>query len=307
MKYKFIAAWLLASITQTYAQEENSNTIIGKSKGSSLLWGGVETSTTPYINTDTKDSNGVSLYIAPYIDYNHKSGLGVRVKSYILPGGTNPGFYLTSLSPYFARYDGKVLPYVSYTRYIQHNNLSVPYSPIQNELYAHVRIKTNIVDPMAGIDFGFGNDEQDDNKSVSDINAFFVLTHLFLKQNMGGNKTNIFGFRPSLQLNAGTDRYYKFLRSTNYISQNTKAKRIGYGRSGGNGGAGNGSTTVSGNEYIISEENTFDLRNIEVNLYVIYFLGKISIEPSGSLYFPLKGDNRTPYGYWQLNLNYWFN
>lgn len=304
MKFKLTLILLLISAIQVTAQDENPKNITGQNKNYSLLYGGIETSTTSSINTDTKDSNSVSLYLSPYIDYYHKSGFGIRVKSYALPGGSNPGFYLTSFSPYFAKYSGKVLPYIAYSRYVQHDNPSVPYSPIQNELYAHLRIKTKYIEPWAGIDIGFGNDEQNNNESVSDVNAFVAVTRLFLKENLGVKKNNALAMRPSLQLNAGTDRYYKFLRTSGYISQNTKANRIGYGR--GNNGQGGGSATVT-NTYTISEENTFTLSNIEANMYIMYFFGKFSIEPSGSLYFPLRGDDRTPYGYWQVNLNYWFN
>ncbi|MBL0132808.1 MAG: hypothetical protein IPP79_01735 [Chitinophagaceae bacterium] len=281
---------------------KNTQIKLLESKGYSLLWGGIETSTTSVIDTKTKDSSRVNLYLAPYIDYNHKSGFGLRVKTYALPGGSNPGFYLTSISPYFAKYDGKVYPYISFTRYIQHDNPSVPYSPIQNEIYAHVRLKTKYIDPMAGIDIGFGNDEQNNNESVSDVNAYVAVNHLYLKQNLGVKKNNILGIRPCLQLNAGTDRYYKFFRTTNYISQNTKANHIGYGRGGSTSGNG---TPVLANAYTISVENDFNLSNVEMNLYLMYFFGKFSIEPSGSLYFPLRGDDKTAYGYWQINLNYW--
>lgn len=303
MKYRFVIVMLLLSSMQIHAQQENTNKIAGKSKGYSLLWGGIETSTTSGIDTKTKDSSRVNLYLAPYIDYNHKSGFGVRVKTYALPGGSNPGFYLTSISPYFAKYDGMVYPYISYTRFIQHNNPSVLYSPIQNEIYAHAKFKTKYIDPMAGIDIGFGNDEQNNNESVSDINAFIAVTHLYLKQNLGVKKKNILGIRPGIQLNAGTDRYYKFLRTTNYISQNTSANRIGYGR--GRSVSGNG-TPMSADTYTISVENDFNVSNVEANLFVMYFFSKFSIEPSGSVYFPLRGDDKTAYGYWQINLNYWF-
>jgi hypothetical protein len=304
MKRRLTLILLLAGTIHANAQEENSKNVTGQNKGYSLLYGGIETSTITSINTDTKDSNSVGLYLSPYIDYCHKSGFGVKVKSYALAGGSNPGFYLTSMSPYFAMYNGKVLPYISYSRYIQHDNLSVPYSPIQNELYAHLRIKTKYIEPWAGIDIGFGNDEQNNNASVSDFNAFAGVAHLFKKENIGVNKNNAFAMRPSLQLNAGTDRYYKFLRTSGYISKNTKAGRIGYGRGRENNNQG-GSSTTGTSTYTISEENDFTISNLEANLYVMYFFGKFSIEPSGSLYFPLRGDDRTPYGYWQINLNYW--
>lgn len=294
----------MACTFQAGAQEENSKNITGQNKNYSLLYGGIETSTTPSINTDTRDSNSVGLYVAPYIDYYHKSGLGVRVKSYILAGGSNPGFYLTTVSPYFAMYNGKVLPYISYSRYIQHDNLSVPYSPIQNELYAHFRIKTKYIETYAGIDIGFGIDEENDNESVSDVNAFAGVAHLFIKQDIGANKNKVFAMRPSLQINAGTDRYFKYLRTSGYISQNTKASRTGYGRGRGNNN-GDGGSTTDANTYTISEDYDFSISNLEVNLHVMYFFGTFSIEPSGSLYFPLRGDDRTSYGYWQINLNYW--
>ena len=59
------------------------------------------------------------------------------------------------------------------------------------------------------------------------------------------------------------------------------------------------------NIYTISKENEFSLSNIEANLYVMYFFDTFSIERSGSLYFPSSGEDRTPYGCWQININYW--
>ncbi|HJS56395.1 MAG TPA: hypothetical protein VJ765_17705 [Chitinophagaceae bacterium] len=301
MKYILAIEVFLFATLQVNAQEEISKNLLGKNKGYSLFWGGVETSTTSYVNTDTKDSNGVQIYIAPYIEYYHKSGLGISVKSYAFPGGSNPGLYLTSVSPYFARYSGKVIPYVSYTRYIQHGNPSIPYSPIQNEIYGQVRVKTRYIDPWAGIDIGFGKDGQNNNENVSDVNAFVALTHLFVKDNLGPKKENELAVMPGLLLNAGTDRYYKFLRTSGYIYQNTKANRTNYRRGMGNPGSG-----IPGDIYTISEVNEFSLSNLELNLYIMYFFGKFSIEPSGSLYFPLRGNDGTPYGYWQVNINYWF-
>lgn len=291
--------------TRSPGQEENTKAITGKAKGYSLFWGGVETSTTSYINNETKDSNGVHLYLAPYLDYNHRSGVGIRVKTYVLPGGSDPGFFLSSISPYYALYTGKLLPFISYTRYLQHDNPSVPYTPIQNELYAHLRVKTPWLDPMAGIDLGFGNDEENNDESVSDLNAFIALTRLFYKEIPGGGRYSAWGIRPALQLNAGTDRYYKFLRTSGYISQNTRLHRTGYMRGSGGGNQGGGNQ-IPADEFTISSENEFRLSNIETNLHLMYFIGSFSIEPSGSLYFPLRGDDRSPYGYWQLNLNYWF-
>jgi hypothetical protein len=103
-------------------------------------------------------------------------------------------------------------------------------------------------------------------------------------------------------LNAGTDRYFKFLRTTKYLSQNRSPQQIGYGRRRGSGG--NGTQTVE--QYYLTSENTFAISNLEANINLMYFTGSFSIEPSGSLFFPLRGDDRTIFGYWQININYWF-
>ena len=304
MKYLFALLLFLIGTFQGKAQPENSKSILGKDKGNTLLKVGLETSTISYINTVTNDSAGVGAYLAGDIDYNHKSGLGLNLKTYAVLAGHNPGIYLTTITPYFAKYTGKLLPYISYTRYLQNDNPSIPYSPIQNEIYAHLKINTRYLDPMLGLDFGFGNDEKDNNRSVSDINAFAGVSHLFAKENFGPKGKQAFGIRPLLQLNAGTDRYFEFLRSTSYLSHGSTASRMGYGGGRGTGNSGN-STSMTANTYLISESYDFGLSNIEANLYIIYFYGKFSLEPSGSLYFPLRGTDRTPFGYWQINLNYW--
>lgn len=318
---KVVAIFLFAAVSfNGYAQEENAKGTTAKSVTSSMFWVGVESSTVAYFNSDTKDSSGVQVYLSPYLNYNHKSGFGIKLKSYSVPFGSDPGFYMTSFQPYFARYDGKFYPYISYTRYIQHNNPSVPYSPIQNEIYAHLRFRTKIIDPWVGVDYGFGQDEENNNEAANDINTFIALSHLFILYEPFKIGNSSLGIRPMAQMNAGTDRYFKYLKTTKYISRNPNNNgNMGYGKgsggSGGNGqgsggnGSGSGTSTPTATEevtYTISTENQFAISNIEVNLSLMWFIGKISIEPSGSVYFPMRGTDRSAYGYWQINLNYWF-
>jgi hypothetical protein len=301
---KYLYMLFMPAFFQAAAQDENLLHSVGKKQfakpsSTTMFVGGIEISTVPSINTATKDSNNTSAYTGFYLNYQHKSNFGLAVKAYVLPGGSNPGFYLTSISPYYANYSGTINPYISYTRYISHNNPAIPYSPIQNDIYAHIRIRTEIVDPIVGVDAGFGNDEQNNNQSVSDFNAFAAISRIFVTGS-AAHKKEVFAIIPTLQLNAGTDRYFKFLRTTKYISQNRSPMQMGYGR-GRNGG----SQGTMQEQYIISEENNFRISNAEINLCMMYFIGNFSIEPSGSLYFPLRGSDRTVYGYWQLNLNYW--
>jgi hypothetical protein len=297
---------LLASLAAE-AQVENSKSTTSNTNYS-MFWLGVESGTVPLLDTKTLDSSGSQLYIAPYINYNHKSGPGIKLKTYALPGGSNPGFFMSSIMPYYATYNGHVYPFFSYTRFFMHDNPSVPYSPINNEIYGHIRIRTKWVDPWIGVDYGFGNDDTQDGKFVSDFNTFLALSHLFY---WGWGAEQALGLRPMVQLNAGTDRYYKYLRTTRYISRNPNASQMGYGKkengnSPGNGTGSGGSGSTEEPSYLISESNEFGLSNFEVNLSVMYFIGKFSIEPSGSFFVPLRGDDRSVFGYWQLNLNYWF-
>ena len=65
MKKWLISILMTAILLQLSAQEENAKKITGLSKNYSLFYSGIETSTTAYINTDTRDSTGVQLNIAP--------------------------------------------------------------------------------------------------------------------------------------------------------------------------------------------------------------------------------------------------
>jgi hypothetical protein len=301
MKKIIIVSLALSIALSTFAQEENAKFLTNKNKDFTMIWGGLETSTMPYINNNTKDSSATAIYLAPYIDYYHKTGFGLKVKTYIFPGGSDPGFFLTSFSPYFAKYTGKILPYVSYTRYWQHNNPSALYSPIENDIYAHLKFKTKVIDFTTGADWGFGIDKENSNKNVNDINAFFALSHVFYGEN--ANDKSAWAFVPSLQLNAATNRYFNYSPTSNYISRNRTVTGLKYGNRGGRGGNG-GNTTIT-EQALITETNQFELSNIEANIYAMYIIGNFSIEPSGSLFFPLHGDN-TLVGYWQINLNYYF-
>jgi hypothetical protein len=111
------------------------------------------------------------------------------------------------------------------------------------------------------------------------------------------------GFSPSLQLNAGTDRYFNYLRSTRYISRGGSISDLRHGRRDRDGNRQNQQTP---RDYTLNTANKFDLSNVEANLYLLFSKGAFSIEPSGSLYFPTRGSDRKAYGYWQINLDYVF-
>ncbi|HEY0751977.1 MAG TPA: hypothetical protein VGD26_12530, partial [Chitinophagaceae bacterium] len=172
-----------------------------------------------------------------------------------------------------------------------------PYSPIQNELYAQGRLTSHFIEPYAGIGFGFGIDKYNADEQVTDLNAFAGMSHLF--QWLPGNNGFIIALSPSVQLNAGTDKYYSYLRNSRYISRNMSS-----GSLGGRQRMGGRNESVTMTEPIVDESNKFGLSNFESNLYLAIGYGRLFFSPSGSLYFPIREQDNDIYGYWQLNLSF---
>lgn len=298
MKRQFLLLAGLCSITVLQAQQDDTRSLREEGRAYSMAWLDLESSTTPYINSKTLDSNSTQLYLAPSLNYYHRSGLGVKIKSYAFLSGSDPGFYSSALSAYFARYSGKLRPYLSYTRYILHGNPSSPYTPIANEIFGQLRWHGKLLDFTGGVDYGFGNDSSNNDESVSDVNVFAAISRN-IELNKGLQSLVLI---PTVQLNAGTDRYFKYSRLSSYMSKGRSLNNLLQGNGQRRGGAGNGSGS---SEWMMSETNAFGLSNLELNAALYWFVGKFSITPSGSLYIPLRSDYEFS-GYWQVNLSYYF-
>ncbi|HEY0899112.1 MAG TPA: hypothetical protein VGD90_07245 [Sphingobacteriaceae bacterium] len=298
---KFVLLVAISLLVLQVVGQERSARKQAKKTGTerSYLIMGLESSTTPYINTSTLDSSRTAIYFSGYLNYQHKSNFGARVKTYATPEG-NTGFYLTSLTGFYTNYRSRITPMIAYSRHIQHNRSSIPYTPIQNELYGQIRLPLYVINIYTGADLGFGKDEDAGDENVTDFNAFAGISK-FLYWRSDVRKTAL-GFSPSLQLNAGTDRYFNYLRSTRYISRGGSITDLRHGRQSGNGPRQNGTSR----EYTLNSANKFALSNVEANLYLLFSKGAFSLEPSGSLYFPTRGSDRKAYGYWQLNVDYVF-
>lgn len=117
MKKSYLSVLVLFVYSNIYAQNiyhliQGDSTQKAKK---SFMYIGLEASTTAYINQKTNDSNATQLYTSAYIDYYHSSGLGIALKTYLLTGGSNPGFYLTTFSAYYGKFSGKSSPlYIVY-------------------------------------------------------------------------------------------------------------------------------------------------------------------------------------------------
>lgn len=182
---------------------------------------------------------------------------------------------------------------------IYHDNPSVPASPIQNELYGNLRVRTKIIDPIVGIDWGIGEDKAYSSKLLNDFTIYIGATHIFAISDIGKNGS--LAIVPSIQVNAATDRYYKYLEETKYISQGSGYSSLIHGRRKRNMGNGN----VGMTDAVINPDNNFALSNVAVAARMLYFFSNFSIEPAGCIFFPIRGNNDVT-GYWQINFNYFF-
>lgn len=257
---------------------------------------GFLSSTVPVNDFAAEDSVRLQLYIAPQFSITHKSGLGVILRSYFLTGGTASGNFLTTFTPNFEKDNSKLYLGANYTHFFYKKNTDVPYTPINNELYGNIRLKTKILQPLLVLDGGWGKDST--ASTVFDLNILAGVAHEFsLKTGDDGSLSLL----PAIILNAGTNSYFSLLSGSPYIgnSKNYKAVIHGKGSSRGNSSGGNNPGAMP------ATTNSLELRQLEANLYIYYSIGKITIEPDASIFFPLQtGDNVS--GYFQLNVNFNF-
>jgi hypothetical protein len=252
----------------------------------------------PVIDPSATDSEGSGLSLAPYLKLQLNSGIGMKVQTYFLAGGSSKGNYANAITPFYSIDKKKIALDISYTHFFLAGNTSMPYTPITNEVYGSLTYKTTSVSPVAGVDLGFGNDTME-NASAFDINIFAGVTHSY---NWDLGKDKSLDFSPKLLLNIGTERYYTFLRSTGYITHSKNFKKVIKTNSHANGngnGNGGGSTTTSSLPSIA-------LNNLEANAAFNFSIGKFSIEPDMALYVPFNGDGQGVFGWWQLGLSYSF-
>lgn len=107
-----LAVFFIVSFLYAHAQDENLTHSLGKKQSvkpssTTMLVSGIEIGSIPSINTVSNDSSQTSTYTGVCLNYQHKSNFGLEVNSYALLAGSNPGFYLTCVSPYYSNYSVK--------------------------------------------------------------------------------------------------------------------------------------------------------------------------------------------------------
>lgn len=248
--------------------------------------------------TDTSFVNALS--VAPSISLRHISGVGISYSPGFVTGGTSPGLYVHAVTLGIEQYDKETFDYsFNYSHYFFTNTSSVPYSPINNEIYGSIGLKKGWLHPSLSAGIGFGNNTETSPASHAyDIGASFGVSH--------GFSWDKFSFTPSLSVNGGTNEYFSLLSFTKYVGHSIKSistlkkgkAATAYARK-----KARNSTTVTSNTPV----NRFELNNTELGLETSLELSHVTLRPSGNFYLPLGSASGSGLAaYWQLSFDFSF-
>jgi hypothetical protein len=279
MKNYLLAALFTLLTFFSFAQDSTKS----KPISISLNFSGV-----PIVNIsgiDTSYQNALS--VSPAIGLRSKGGWGIAYSSAIVTSGNKQGIYMHSLSAGYEQYGEKSFDLAfNYTRYFFTNKTSIPYTPLNNEVYFSVSYSKSWLKPVLSTSIGFGKDSA--NVSAHDIGLAGGISH-----DLSWEDNGIFSLievTPSLLLNAGTNGYFSFLQVSDYISHSHHFSK--YAKKSGKR---NGTKT------------SFELSNVELNLETNFEIGSFSIHPSGSIVLPVdSGTDNSMYGYGEVSLQYHF-
>jgi len=236
---------------------------------------------------DTSYQNALS--VSPVIGLRSKGGWGISYSPSIVTSGNKSGVYMHSLSAGYEQYGQKSFDLAfNYTRHIFTNKTSIPYTPLNNEVYFSVSYSKTWLKPVFSTSIGFGKDSG--NVSAHDIGLAGGISH-----DLSWDDKGIFSLievTPSVLLNAGTNGYFSFLQVSNYLSHSRKfTKYIKRGNKR------NGTITKA----------SLELSNLEFNLETNFEMGSFSIHPSGSIVLPVSsGTDNSMYGFGEVSLQYHF-
>jgi hypothetical protein len=256
--------------------------------------------------TDTGFVNSLSL--APVFSLRHKSGLGITYSPKFIMSALKPGLYMHELTAGIEQYDKEIVDYsFNYSHYFFTNNTSVPYSPLNNEIYGSVNYKKTWINPFFSAGIGFGNDigETGTSMMVYDVGASAGVGHTF---DWEATATSGY-FRPMVSINAGTNQYFSLLNTTKYIGRNKKFNQEIKSKvtNAGISGRGNGNHSNNSASSATTEKEKFDLNNIETGIEAAVEKGGFTIRPTANIYLPVGASAGSGIiSYWQMVIEYRF-
>ena len=227
------------------------------------------------------------LSISPIIDLRTETGWGITYSPSILFSGNKSGIYMHAISAGYESWGRKSFDIAfDYTRYIFTHNISIPYSPINNEIFFLIDYSKTWLRPVVAISLGFGKDSN--ASTIHEVGLSTGVSHDFDWKNKG--RFSSIEITPSALVNAGTNEYFSFLQVTKYISNSHHF--TSYVKNKGKNKSGNPS---------------FEFSNLELNMDTNLEKGAFSMHPNGSIFFPMgTGTDKNISAYAELKLEYSF-
>jgi hypothetical protein len=292
---------LILTFCKSYAQDSSST-----SKFHFIA--GLNFTTVPTLKINGVDTNFVnSLSIAPVLMVTY-NGFSAIYSPKFVSGGSNSGIYMHAVTAGYAQYDKPNIDFaLEYTYMFFTGNSSVPYSPLNNEIYTAITFKKMWIHPEIAAGLGFGNTKATSTSTAGSAYDFGLsagIGHSFDWDNGGIS----YSVSPSVLVNGGTNQYFSYLKISRYIGSNKKFGNFtkkGLGANRGNGKKTVGGTSTSTSPSVTGE--SFSISNVEVNLETSADLGSFTVRPTVSLYVPVgtaAGSGITTF--WQIALQYKF-
>jgi len=238
----------------------------------------------------------LKTFVAPSLSYYHKSGFYTGVSAYYLfNSNNNPWFEWDLTAGYDYTKNNNFLTGVSYTRYIFTDSSDVPATPIKNEVFAYFYYRKWWLEPGISVDYGWGKDVSKgahvrETLRGNDFNVITSVRHPFIFSGIVG-RTDVLLFTPSVNLTMGTANYYSNLKAFQYITRSPKITEL---------------RRHPGRELNFEDHTSFEPRAADVTMSVSYFVGRLNLAPSFTVFKPFTGTEQGIMSYFTARMAYSF-
>jgi hypothetical protein len=235
-------------------------------------------------------------FISPSLSYYHKTGAFASIATYYMFNATQKPLFETDLSVgYDYTKNRQLITGINYTRYIYADSSDMPFTPIENEMFAYFLYRRWWLEPGLILDYGWGKRTVKINRffnrdiTGSDFNMMLDVRHTFIFPELTGEHDALM-IIPIMAITAGTANYYSNLKAGQYLTRSKKIRRY--------------INRLNEEETIL--DTSFEPRAVDLSLRVSYMYKKLTVAPSYIVFQPLKGDDKSLFGYFSASVNYTF-
>ncbi|MET3876678.1 hypothetical protein [Chitinophaga sp. OAE865] len=238
----------------------------------------------------------LKTFVAPSLSYYHKSGLYVGVSAYYLFNSINkPWFEWDFTAGYDYTKNRNFLTGISYTKYVFADSSDVPATPIKNEIFAYFYYRKWWLQPGLSLDYGWGKHVSEglhtkETLRGNDFNIIAAVRHPFIFSGVVG-RFDVLMVTPSVNMTLGTANYYSNLKAFQYITRSPQMIKL---------------RPPQGKELSLEDHTEFEPRAIDITTSVSYFIGRLNLAPSYTVFKPLTGTDQSIMSYFTARILYSF-